>query len=163
MKYVYNSVSRSAFANLPVKSGGWTSGKKCKRLSRQEGRCIILVIERDRSFEAATQLLLLLWKSLLACLGGNKDLDRVKRLVRKIEGLPEDSKEVSRTVIAMFFILILTVYCRNTVKSESAGFRYLQVRDSEQISHVQSFRYYHAFPEHTYRPHSGRRCIGTAA
>lgn len=42
------------------------------------------------------QLLLLLWKSLLACLGGNKDIKRVKRLVRKIEGLPKDIVDDSR-------------------------------------------------------------------
>lgn len=42
------------------------------------------------------QLLLLLWKSLLACLGGHKDIKRVKRLVRKIEGLPKDFVDDSR-------------------------------------------------------------------
>lgn len=44
----------------------------------------------------APQLLLLLWKSLLACLGGHKDIKRVKRLVRKIEGLPKDSFDETR-------------------------------------------------------------------
>jgi len=32
----------------------------------------------------------LLWKSLLACLGGSKDISRVKLFVREIEGLPAD-------------------------------------------------------------------------
>lgn len=36
------------------------------------------------------QLLLLVWKSLLACLGGHKDISRVKALVREIEGLKPD-------------------------------------------------------------------------
>lgn len=38
------------------------------------------------------QLLLLLWKSLLACIGGNKDIDRVKEFVREVESLPPDDK-----------------------------------------------------------------------
>ena len=32
----------------------------------------------------------MLWKALLACLGGDKDIRRVKKLVRTIEGLPDD-------------------------------------------------------------------------
>lgn len=39
------------------------------------------------------QLLLLLWKTLLACFGGMKDIKRVKKLVRNIESLPEDVEQ----------------------------------------------------------------------
>lgn len=34
------------------------------------------------------KLLLCLWKSLLACLGGQKDIERCKQVTRKVEGLP---------------------------------------------------------------------------
>jgi hypothetical protein len=34
------------------------------------------------------QLLLLLWKSLLACWGGMKDHERVKKIARELAGLP---------------------------------------------------------------------------
>lgn len=37
---------------------------------------------------------------MLACLGGNKDIKRVKRLVRKIEGLPKDVADESRECTA---------------------------------------------------------------
>lgn len=45
---------------------------------------------KEQSLICILQLLLLLWKSILACLGGNKDLKRAKKLVRDIEGLPKD-------------------------------------------------------------------------
>lgn len=38
------------------------------------------------------QLLLLLWKSILACIGGMKDIERAKAFVRQVEGLPADLK-----------------------------------------------------------------------
>lgn len=38
------------------------------------------------------QLLLLLWKSLLATIGGAKDIERVKEFVREVESLPPDDK-----------------------------------------------------------------------
>ena len=34
------------------------------------------------------QLLLVLWKTLLGCCGGMKDLHRVKKLAREVAGLP---------------------------------------------------------------------------
>ena len=38
------------------------------------------------------QLLLVLWKTLLACCGGMKDLNRVKKLAREVAGLPLTSE-----------------------------------------------------------------------
>lgn len=46
--------------------------------------------EKNAKGYPVKKLLLLLWKSLLACLGGDKDIRRVKKLVRDVEGLPED-------------------------------------------------------------------------
>lgn len=34
------------------------------------------------------QLLLVLWKSFLACCGGVRDINRVKKLARELSGLP---------------------------------------------------------------------------
>ena len=48
------------------------------------------------------KLLLLLWKSLLCCLGGVKDVERCKRLAREIEGLgpiEKEMKDVKRSVL----------------------------------------------------------------
>lgn len=42
--------------------------------------------------DLVSQLLLLLWKSILACIGGMKDISRVKEFVREVEGLPPDEK-----------------------------------------------------------------------
>jgi hypothetical protein len=46
--------------------------------------------EKNAKGYPVKKLLLLLWKALLACLGGDKDIRRVKKLVRTIEGLPDD-------------------------------------------------------------------------
>lgn len=48
--------------------------------------------EKNAKGYPVKKLLLLLWKSLLACLGGNKDLARVKKLVREVEGLPAEDE-----------------------------------------------------------------------
>ncbi|GAA94758.1 uncharacterized protein L969DRAFT_94615 [Mixia osmundae IAM 14324] len=43
--------------------------------------------ERNAKGYPVKKLLLLLWKALLACIGGSQDIQRVKKLVREIEGL----------------------------------------------------------------------------
>ncbi|OCB91552.1 hypothetical protein A7U60_g1178 [Sanghuangporus baumii] len=50
---------------------------------------------RDKSFKGypVKKLLLLLWKTILACCGGSRDLLRVKKLVRESSGLPEEKDE----------------------------------------------------------------------
>ena len=48
--------------------------------------------EKNAKGYPVKKLLLLFWKSLLACLGGNKDLARVKKLVREVEGLPAEDE-----------------------------------------------------------------------
>lgn len=45
------------------------------------------------------KLLLLLWKSLLSCLGGMKDVERCKLLAREIEGLGPIDKSTKRNVL----------------------------------------------------------------
>ncbi len=45
------------------------------------------------------KLLLLLWKSLLSCLGGMKDVERCKLLAREIEGLGPVDKSIKRNVL----------------------------------------------------------------
>ncbi|KAJ1029152.1 hypothetical protein NDA18_002780 [Ustilago nuda] len=45
------------------------------------------------------KLLLLLWKSLLSCLGGMKDVERCKLLARQIEGLGPIDKSTKRNVL----------------------------------------------------------------
>ena len=45
------------------------------------------------------KLLLLLWKSLLTCLGGMKDIERCKLLAREIEGLGPIDKSTKRNVL----------------------------------------------------------------
>lgn len=54
--------------------------------------------------KACMQLLLLLWKTILSCLGGQKELARTKALVREIEGLPAD-KVTKRGGATTFFFL----------------------------------------------------------
>ncbi|KAK4054759.1 Factor arrest protein 11 [Microbotryomycetes sp. JL201] len=49
--------------------------------------------ERNAKGYPVKKLLLLLWKSILSCMGGAKDVARVKKLVREIEGLPVDEKD----------------------------------------------------------------------
>ncbi|KAM0793066.1 hypothetical protein ACM66B_000552 [Microbotryomycetes sp. NB124-2] len=49
--------------------------------------------ERNAKGYPVKKLLLLLWKSILSCVGGMKDVARVKKLVREIEGLPTDDKD----------------------------------------------------------------------
>ncbi|GAA5955174.1 hypothetical protein JCM3765_003235 [Sporobolomyces pararoseus] len=46
--------------------------------------------EKNAKGYPVKKLLLLLWKSLLCTIGGMKDVERVKILVREIEGLPKD-------------------------------------------------------------------------
>ncbi|GAA5872543.1 hypothetical protein JCM16303_004557 [Sporobolomyces ruberrimus] len=46
--------------------------------------------EKNAKGYPVKKLLLLLWKSLLCTIGGMKDVERVKVLVREIEGLPKD-------------------------------------------------------------------------
>lgn len=41
-------------------------------------------------------MLLLFWKSILATLGGSKDVTRVKVFVREVEGLPADERRKGR-------------------------------------------------------------------
>ncbi|EJD01434.1 uncharacterized protein FOMMEDRAFT_126353 [Fomitiporia mediterranea MF3/22] len=50
---------------------------------------------RDKSFKGypVKKLLLLLWKTLLACCGGSRDLARVKKLSREVVGLPDEKDE----------------------------------------------------------------------
>ena len=43
---------------------------------------------------------MLLWKTLLACLGGQKDIARVKALVREVEGLPPDTVDTKHCTLA---------------------------------------------------------------
>ncbi|GAA6005583.1 hypothetical protein JCM10207_005258 [Rhodosporidiobolus poonsookiae] len=49
--------------------------------------------EKNAKGYPVKKLLLLLWKSMLCTLGGMKDVERVKVLVREIEGLPKDDPE----------------------------------------------------------------------
>ncbi|KAM0755828.1 hypothetical protein T439DRAFT_13398 [Meredithblackwellia eburnea MCA 4105] len=51
--------------------------------------------EKNAKGYPVKKLLLLLWKSILSCVGGMKDVNRVKDLVREIEGLPPDEKKMS--------------------------------------------------------------------
>ncbi|KAI5125053.1 hypothetical protein M0805_007476 [Coniferiporia weirii] len=55
----------------------------------------IVAALRDKSFKGypVKKLLLLLWKTLLACCGGSRDLIRVKKLVRELSDLPEEREE----------------------------------------------------------------------
>ncbi|KAI5478586.1 hypothetical protein MNV49_004845 [Pseudohyphozyma bogoriensis] len=46
--------------------------------------------ERNAKGYPVKKLLLLLWKSILACIGGMKDVARIKLFVREVEGLPPD-------------------------------------------------------------------------
>lgn len=39
------------------------------------------------------QVLLLLWKTILACCGGSRDLIRAKKLARELAGLPDEKEE----------------------------------------------------------------------
>ncbi|KAH8118350.1 hypothetical protein DFH11DRAFT_1540546 [Phellopilus nigrolimitatus] len=50
---------------------------------------------RDKSFKGypVKKLLLLLWKTILACCGGSRDLARVKKLARELTNLPEEREE----------------------------------------------------------------------
>ncbi|KAL5527397.1 hypothetical protein ACEPAG_6188 [Sanghuangporus baumii] len=50
---------------------------------------------RDKSFKGypVKKLLLLLWKTILACCGGSRDLLRIKKLARELAGLPEEKDE----------------------------------------------------------------------
>ncbi|ORY85409.1 hypothetical protein BCR35DRAFT_302898 [Leucosporidium creatinivorum] len=48
--------------------------------------------ERNAKGYPVKKLLLLLWKSILCCIGGMKDIGRVKTFVRSVEGLPPDDK-----------------------------------------------------------------------
>lgn len=52
--------------------------------------------EKNAKGYPVKKLLLLLWKSLLACFGGQNDISRVKRFVRDIEGLSNDDKKPRR-------------------------------------------------------------------
>ncbi|KAK4058163.1 Factor arrest protein 11 [Microbotryomycetes sp. JL221] len=53
--------------------------------------------ERNAKGYPVKKLLLLLWKSILSCIGGMKDISRVKKLVREIEGLPSDDDRIKRS------------------------------------------------------------------
>lgn len=79
------SGSGTADADLPVQSGRRSAREECQGLPRQEGPSHPL-----SATLTLLQLLLLLWKSILATLGGQKDVARVKVLVRDVEGLPAD-------------------------------------------------------------------------
>ncbi|KAL8286192.1 hypothetical protein RQP46_004680 [Phenoliferia psychrophenolica] len=48
--------------------------------------------EKNAKGYPVKKLLLLLWKSILSCIGGMKDVARVKSFVREVEGLPPDGK-----------------------------------------------------------------------
>ncbi|KAI9620378.1 hypothetical protein KEM48_008201 [Puccinia striiformis f. sp. tritici PST-130] len=55
--------------DLYAQLGGWSPGEKCQGLPSQE-------------------TFTLLWKSMLVTLGGMRDVDRVKKMVRSVESLP---------------------------------------------------------------------------
>jgi hypothetical protein len=63
--------------------------------------------ERNAKGYPVKKLLLLLWKSILSCVGGMKDIARVKAFVREVEGLPKDSRPVNE--IREFLMRVLTV------------------------------------------------------
>jgi hypothetical protein len=85
--YISCSESRSSSTGLSVQRSFWATRQKCKRLPDQEG---LLTITFRVCFGVyyILQLLLVLWKTLLTCCGGIRDLVRVKKLGRELAGLP---------------------------------------------------------------------------
>lgn len=76
----------AALAHLFLPDAGEPEGSEREELSGEEGAPWVVRARRARSL-ICLQLLLVTWKSVLACLGGQTELTRVKTVARELAGL----------------------------------------------------------------------------
>lgn len=63
----------------------------------------MLVTFAEHSLRAYLQLLLVLWKTILTCCGGIREIARVKKLARELESLPAVPEEGNFHVFQILF------------------------------------------------------------
>jgi hypothetical protein len=91
----------SSAASLFLQRCLWSTRQKCQRLPGEKGIQTFLV---SFSVLIPRKLLLVLWKTILSCCGGFRDLERVKKVSRELAGLTPIPEEGLCRVRVLFSI-----------------------------------------------------------